>query len=61
MAAIACGAGSEQFQDRLPKGSLLPQRKKGGRCPRCGAALQIIKVSGRGGYFCAVCQPEPGS
>ncbi len=59
--AIEKGAGSEQFQDRLPKGSLLPQREKGGRCPRCGAALQILKVSGRTGYFCATCQAEPGS
>ncbi len=59
--AIDCGAGSEQFQDRLPKRSLLPQRKKGGHCPRCGAALEIFKASGRTGYFCAACQPAPGS
>jgi hypothetical protein len=31
--AIASGAGSERFVERMPKGSLLPERKKGGRCP----------------------------
>ena len=59
--AIDCGAGSEQFQDRLPKRSLLPQRKKGGHCPRCGAALELFKASGRTGYFCAACQPAHGA
>ncbi len=28
--AIAAGAGSEQYVDRMPKGSILPERKKGG-------------------------------
>jgi len=32
--AVARGAGSEQFVERMPKGSLLPERNKGGRCPR---------------------------
>ncbi|HZV21281.1 MAG TPA: DNA-formamidopyrimidine glycosylase [Hyphomicrobiales bacterium] len=54
--AIACGAGSEQFVERMPKGSLLPERKKGGRCPRCGAPLAIFKVGGRTAYCCPHCQ-----
>lgn len=33
--AISRAAGSEQFVERMPKGSLLLQRHKGGRCPRC--------------------------
>ena len=33
--AIECGAGAEQFLDRLPVDYLLPQRDKGGECPRC--------------------------
>lgn len=51
-AAVAHGAGSEQFVDRLPKGFLLPERKKGGRCPLCGTPLKILKVGGRTAYCC---------
>lgn len=56
--AIARGAGSEQFLDKLPRGYLLPQRDKGGRCPRCGTEIKQVKVSGRTGYFCPNCQAE---
>ena len=45
--AIDCGAGAENFTDRLPKGFLLPERHAGGRCPRCGTALVIDKRGGR--------------
>ena len=54
--AIARGAGSEQFIDRLPKGSLLPERKKGGHCPRCRSVLKVFKLGGRTGYCCPRCQ-----
>ncbi len=54
--AIARGAGSEQFTERMPKGSLLPERKKGGHCPRCGSPLKMIKVGGRTAYCCPQCQ-----
>jgi formamidopyrimidine-DNA glycosylase len=54
--AVARGAGSEQFVDRMPRGSLLPQRKKGGHCPRCGSLLKIFKVGGRTAYCCPRCQ-----
>jgi len=55
--AIERGAGAEGFTDRLPAGFLLPERHAGGRCPRCGAAIQSDKSGGRTGYFCPVCQP----
>jgi predicted ribosome quality control (RQC) complex YloA/Tae2 family protein len=42
--AIAHGAGSKQLTERMPKGSLLPERKKGGRCPPCRSLLKILKV-----------------
>ncbi|MGH6899203.1 MAG: Fpg/Nei family DNA glycosylase [Geminicoccaceae bacterium] len=58
--AIARGAGAEQFLERLPDDHLLPHRDKGGRCPRCGAALATLKAAGRTSYFCPRCQPEPG-
>jgi formamidopyrimidine-DNA glycosylase len=54
--AIERGAGSETFVERLPRGSLVPERKKGGRCPRCGEPLQIFKAGARTGYYCAHCQ-----
>jgi formamidopyrimidine-DNA glycosylase len=54
--AVARGAGSEQFVDRMPKGSLLPERKKGGHCPRCRSALKVFKLGGRTAYCCRQCQ-----
>jgi formamidopyrimidine-DNA glycosylase len=54
--AIAKGAGSEQFIERMPKDSLLPERKKGGRCPRCRSVLKVFKVGGRTAYCCPRCQ-----
>jgi formamidopyrimidine-DNA glycosylase len=54
--AIARGAGSEQFTERMPKGSLLPERKKGGHCPRCRSPLKVFKVGGRTAYCCPGCQ-----
>ena len=56
-AAIECGAGAEQFLDRLPEGYLLPHRDKGSKCPRCGAAIATLKTGGRTSYFCPRCQP----
>jgi formamidopyrimidine-DNA glycosylase len=55
--AIECGAGAEQFLDRLPDHYLLPHRDKSGKCPRCGAAIATLKSGGRTSYFCPRCQP----
>jgi len=54
--AVARGAGSEQFVERMPKGSLLPERNKGGRCPRCRSVLKVFKIGGRTAYCCPQCQ-----
>ena len=54
--AVRSGAGSEQMLDRLPRGFLLPERRKGGRCPRCGGAIASIKFAGRSAYYCPRCQ-----
>jgi formamidopyrimidine-DNA glycosylase len=56
--AVECGAGAEDFTDRLPKGFLLPERHTGGHCPRCGSALTIDKRGGRTSYHCPKCQRE---
>lgn len=57
--AIACGAGAEQFLERLPADYILPHRDKGGKCPRCGGPIATLKSGGRTSYFCPRCQPEP--
>lgn len=54
--AIACGAGSEIALARMPKGFLLPERRDGADCPRCGAAIARMKTGGRHAYFCPRCQ-----
>lgn len=54
--AVECGAGSERGFDRLPKGFLLPERNKKGRCPRCRSGLKVFKSGGRTGYCCPNCQ-----
>ncbi|MBZ0208123.1 MAG: hypothetical protein K8F92_00495 [Hyphomicrobium sp.] len=54
--AVARGAGSEHFIDRLPEGSLLPERRKGGRCPHCRSVLKVFKIGGRTAYCCPRCQ-----
>jgi formamidopyrimidine-DNA glycosylase len=45
--------------EKLPRGYLLPERREGGRCPRCGAGLQRSETAGHTSYFCSHCQ-EPG-
>lgn len=54
--AVSRGAGSEQFVERMPRGSLLPQRKKGGHCPRCRSSLTTFKLGSRTAYCCSRCQ-----
>jgi formamidopyrimidine-DNA glycosylase len=58
--AIECGAGAEQFLERLPDDYLLPHREKGGKCPRCGSTIATLKAAGRTSYYCPRCQPAPG-
>lgn len=50
--AVDCGADTA----RMPDDWLLPHRKKGAKCPRCGRPLERPKVSGRTTYLCAHCQ-----
>lgn len=56
--AIRCGAGAEQAMENWPKEFLLPHRRKGGHCPRCGGNLVAIKEGGRTSYYCPHCQGE---
>ncbi len=37
-------------------GSLLPERRRGGRCPRCRSLLKVFKLGGRTAYCCRRCQ-----
>jgi formamidopyrimidine-DNA glycosylase len=56
--AVECEAGAEHGAERVPKSFLLPERHRGGHCPRCGAALATLKQGGRTGYFCPHCQKK---
>lgn len=49
---------SEVNVSRMPDTWLLPHRREGEPCPRCGAAIEVRKMSGRTAYFCPSCQPE---
>ncbi len=42
--------------ERLPSCFVGPHRHEEGRCPRCGAALERVKVSSRTSYLCPECQ-----
>lgn len=52
----AIAAGAEP--DRLPKQFLIPHRRAGDNCPRCGTSISRIDIEGRGSYFCPQCQPK---
>jgi formamidopyrimidine-DNA glycosylase len=54
--AVAHGAGSERFIERMPKGSLLPERNKKGHCPHCRSPLKVFTIGGRTAYCCPRCQ-----
>jgi formamidopyrimidine-DNA glycosylase len=56
--AVERGAGAEIAPDALPRSFLLPWRKMGGRCPRCGGKISTIKFSGRTAYYCPRCQKK---
>jgi formamidopyrimidine-DNA glycosylase len=53
-AAIAAHADAQH----LPGDFLLPQRRPGGRCPRCDSTLQTVQAAGRSAWFCPRCQPR---
>ena len=56
----AVDAGAERLVDRLPKAFFIPHRQRGARCPRCGAEVETVRLSGRTAYYCPRCQPDPG-
>jgi formamidopyrimidine-DNA glycosylase len=40
----------------LPRSYLIPRRAEGEDCPRCGATVKRIRISGRTAYYCPRCQ-----
>lgn len=64
--AIAAGGSSiDRYRDaRGERGAmqtlLRVHRRRGEPCPRCGIAIQKIRVAQRGTYVCPRCQPAPG-
>jgi len=55
--AVAAGADHARF----PKRFLIPNRRAGAPCPRCGGTVTRLHIGGRTGYFCETCQSKPGS
>lgn len=51
----------EADPSRLPRSWLLPYRRAGVGCPRCGGTVERITMAGRSTYFCSRCQPRNGS
>ncbi|MDR0782895.1 MAG: bifunctional DNA-formamidopyrimidine glycosylase/DNA-(apurinic or apyrimidinic site) lyase [Propionibacteriaceae bacterium] len=59
--------GSTMKTYRLPDGSTGSYlddfanvfRREGQPCPRCGEAIEKIRVAGRGTHLCPACQPPP--
>ncbi len=43
---------------KLPRTWLLTNRKKNGKCPKCGGGVKKIKAGGRSAYYCASCQEK---
>jgi formamidopyrimidine-DNA glycosylase len=54
--AIAVRADPE----RMPAGFLLPHRRQGGLCPKCGSALAKARSGGRTAWYCPTCQKRRG-
>jgi formamidopyrimidine-DNA glycosylase len=50
--AIAAKANTSQ----MPRSWLLPHRRRGGKCPRCGRKLGSARIGGRTAWFCPQCQ-----
>jgi formamidopyrimidine-DNA glycosylase len=40
----------------FPDWFIIPRRREGGTCPRCGGKVKTVKISGRTAYFCPTCQ-----
>jgi formamidopyrimidine-DNA glycosylase len=59
--AVNRGAGAEDIERRVPRTWLLPHRRKGAECPRCGGKIAALKVQSRTAYYCPRCQPAPKS
>ena len=55
--AIDRRVGAEAGPAGAPADWLLTERRRGGRCPRCGTPLRVAKLGTRTGYFCPRCQP----
>ncbi len=54
--AIDAGADPE----RMPSSFLLPHRRAGSRCPRCGGRIEKHWVAGRSAFLCRACQKRGG-
>ena len=54
--AIDLDPTKADFLERLPSDFLLPRRHPDGLCPRCGKALEQVRLGGHTSTFCPHCQ-----
>lgn len=47
---------AEADPGRMPRGWLIPARRKGAHCPRCDTPLETLSAGGRATYRCPRCQ-----
>lgn len=47
--------------NQMPRSWLLPDRGRGGKCPRCGRKLRSATIGGRTAWYCAHCQKRAGT
>jgi len=48
----------EADPSRFPKGFIIPNRRKGANCPRCGGEVKTLSIQKRTAYFCPACQRQ---
>ena len=60
MRVINVAIDNEANPEKMPDDYLLPHRKKGEPCPKCGGTVSKIYVNGRTTYFCSECQKVKG-
>jgi formamidopyrimidine-DNA glycosylase len=50
---LAVAIDKQVDPSRFPRGYLLPNRRPGAECPRCGGTIRKATISGRSAYYCA--------
>lgn len=58
---LSAAIDAEADPQKMPASFLLPRRRRGGRCPRCGGKVERLRAAGRSAWICPGCQQCPGA